>query len=143
MLLSTRSPVFRQMFAADMQEAKQKRVSIEDFDADVVEQFIHYTHTGLIDGVFAVSMRDLLMIADKYDVSGLKILAQDQLAAQNTIETVCDTLELAMLIADTENLRDACSEFIQTNETALKSTGKLAKLSENAKLQLFQFMHGQ
>ena len=143
MLLSTRSPVFRQMFAIGMQEAKQKRVSIEDFDADVVEQFIHYTHTGLIDEASAVSMRDLLKIADKYDVPGLKIFAQEQLAAQNNIGNVCDTLELAMLIADTEKLRNACAEFIQTNETALKSTGKLAKLSENAKLQLFQFMHGQ
>ena len=64
MLLSIRSPVFRQMFAADMQEAKQKRVSIEDFDANVVEQFIHYTHTGYIKEVFTVSMRDLLIIAD-------------------------------------------------------------------------------
>ena len=48
-----------------------------------------------------------------------------------------------MLIADTEKLRNACAEFIQTNEEALKSTGNLSKLSEGAIVKLFKFMHEQ
>ena len=46
-----------------------------------------------------------------------------------------------MLIADTEDLRDACCEFIQVNENVLKSTGILSELSEGANVKLFKFMH--
>ena len=58
-----------------MKKAKQKRVKIEDFDADVVAQFVRYIHTGSINESLVVSTLELLKIADKYDVTGLKILA--------------------------------------------------------------------
>ena len=48
-LISARSPVFRRMFAVNMKEAESKRVSIEDFDANVVDQFVRYIHTDSID----------------------------------------------------------------------------------------------
>ena len=138
--LSARSPVFRQMFAADMQEAKSKRVSIEDFDADVVEQFIRYVHTDSIDEPLKVSARELLMIADKYDVRGLRNLAQKELVKSISVKTVCATFEFAMLIADAEALQIACSEFICDNREDVKSKGGWQKLSESAQAKLLQIV---
>ena len=133
LLLSARSSVFRQMFAADMEEAKSKRVSIEDFEADVVEQFVRYVHTDSIDESLKVSLRELLLVADKYDVSGLKNFVQKLLAKSLSVETVCATFELATLITDTRLLQNACSEFICYNRDAVKSKSGWQNLSQNAK----------
>ena len=125
------------MFAADMAEAKSKRISIEDFDADVVSQLVRYVHTDRIDESLEVSARELLLIADKYDVRGLKIIAQNLLLKSLTIETVCDTFEFAALIADAEALRLACFDFIRKHRSDVKSRGNWQNLNNEAKAQLF------
>ena len=144
MLLSLRSPVFHRMFAVDMQEANSKRVSIEDFDADVVadvvEQLIRYIHTGSINESLEVSARELLKIADKYDVAGLKLLAQKQMSNGINDETVGDTLEVAVMIADAEALRKKCCQYIEKNTKALKSKGSILQLNDSAKVEFFNFI---
>ena len=122
------------MFAADKEEAKSKRVPIEDNDADVVEQFICFIHTGVISS--DVCARELLLIADKYDVRGLKDLAQKQLIESLSVETVCGMFEFAMSTANAEVLQAACSEYIRINQNAVKLKGGWQKLSDSAKTQL-------
>ena len=124
-----------------MEEAKSKRVSIEDFDADVVEQFVLYIHTDTIDESLEVSARELLMIADKYDNSGLKNFAQKQLIENFSVETICDTFEFAIMISNAEALRIACSDFIRNNRDAIKSKDDWQKLSESAQAQLFRYIY--
>ena len=91
-----------------MVEARNNRITIDDFDSNVIDQLIRYIQTGEIDDSLETSARDLLLIADKYDVCELKIFAKGQLANDINIETVCATLNLAMLITDVEDLRAAC-----------------------------------
>ena len=136
-LLSARSPVFCQMFTADMEEAKSKRVSIEDFDADVVEQFVRFIHTDSIILTLKTSWRDLFLIADKYDVCGLKDLAQKQLIECLSVETVCEMFEFATSIANAEALQAACSEYIRKIKTPFnqKAVGKI--LAKTPKLNFF------
>ena len=124
------------MFAADMEEAKSKCVSVEDFDDNVVEQFVCYIHTDTVDESLEVSARELLMIADKYDVSGLKNLAQKRLIKSLSIETVCAAFELVTLISNAEALRAACSKFIRNIRYAIKSKGGWQKLSKSTQDQL-------
>ena len=107
------------MFAAEMTEAASKRVSIEDFDAEVVEQFISYVHTDSIDTSLKVPALELLMIADKYDVRGLKNLAQKQLIKSLSLETVCATFELVTMINSIEALQAACNKLICNNRDAI------------------------
>ena len=137
MLLSGCSSVFGRLFAADTQEAKQERVSIENFDTDAIEQLIRYIHTGSINESHGVSACNLLEIALEFQVAGLKTLAKEQLAAVNIVETVCDTLEFAMLSADSEDLRNECCKFIQANMNEVQSAGKLSTLGKAAKVKLF------
>ena len=103
-----------------MIEARNDRIEIADFDSKVIEQLVHYIQTGKIDESLETSARDLLLIADKYDVRGLKVFAKGQLANSINAETVCATLNLATLIADTEDLRVACYKFISANQTAMR-----------------------
>ena len=128
------------MFAADMEEAKSKRVSIEDFDADVVEQFVRFIYIDSIDESLEVSARELLKIANKYDVRGLKDLAQMQLVTSLSVEMVCRMFEFAPMIADAEVLRIACSEFICDNRDAVELKGGWQKLSDSAKIQLLDIV---
>ena len=106
-----------------MQEVQSKRVSIADFDADVVKQFLHYVYTDSIDSSLDVSACELLLIADKYDVRGLINLAQKRLIKSLSVETVCATFELATLIVSAEALRAACSDYICNNRKAVKPKG--------------------
>ena len=124
------------MFVADMAEAKSKRISIEDFDADVVSQLVRYIHTDSIDETLEVTARELLLIADKYDVRGLKDIAQNLLSKSLTVETVCDTFEFATLIADAKALREVCVGFIRANRLVVKSRGNWQNLNNEAKAQL-------
>ena len=125
------------MFAADMEEAKSKRVSIEDFDADIVEQFVRFIYIDSIDESLEVSARELLKIADKYDVRGLKDLALKQLIENFSVETVCGMFDFSTMIADAEALRTAYSEFICDNRDAVKSNGGWQNLSKDAKAEPF------
>ena len=121
------------MFAAGMNETKNKSVIIEDFGADIVEQFVRYIHTDKLDEASEASARDLLLIADKYNVRGLKTLAQDLLITSLSAATVCGTLEFALLVADAKDLQEACCNFIKNNRAAIGAYGNWEALDENAK----------
>ena len=120
-----------------MTEARNNRIEIADFDSNVIVQLVRYIHTSKIDESLKTSARDLLLIADKYDVCGLEILAQSRLASTIDIETVCATLNIATLIADTEDLHVACCKFISANQAAVKSRDSWQTLSNSAQLYLF------
>ena len=124
------------MFAADMEEAKSRRISIEDFDATVVEQFIRYIHTDDIIMTLKVSLRELFLIADKYDVCGLKDLVQKQLIESLSAETVCGMFVFATSIANAAALQAACSAYIRKNRNAVKVKGGWQNLSESVKAEL-------
>ena len=124
-----------------MAEASDNRITIDGFDSNVIKQLVRYLQTGTIDEALEASARDLLLIADKYDVCGLKIFAQSRLASAINIETVCATLNVATLIADTEDLRAACCKFISTNQTAIKIHESWQTLSESSKACLFTVVY--
>ena len=125
------------MFSTDIVEARDNRIEIADFASNVIEQLVRYIQTSTIDESLEASACDLLLIADKYDVHGLKILAQSQLASNISIETVCATLNVATFVADTQDLCAACYKFICTNQTAVKTHESWQTLSESSKAYLF------
>ena len=119
-----------------MIEAKTNRITIDDFDGEVVEQLVRYIQTGEIDDSLSTSPRELLLIADKYDVGGLKLLAQSKLIEEICIENVCATLDLALLIADTDNLCADCCNFIVENRKAVQNRVDWQTLSDSAKVRV-------
>ena len=97
------------------------RLTIDDFDGEVVEQLFCYIQTGEIDDSLSTSPCELLLIADIYDIDGLKLLAQSKLKEELCIENVCATLTSALLIADTDNLCADCCKFIVENLKAIQN----------------------
>ena len=120
------------MLSTDMTEARNNRIVIDDFDGDVVQQLVCYIHSA--DTYHTLdTAHDLLRIADKYDVWGLKMLALNELSTDISVETVCATLDLAHIVPDAEELRDQCCEFILQNSKAVKAHASWQTLSDSAK----------
>lgn len=89
-----RSAVFAAMMASNMTEKEQSAVQIPDFDDDVVKGMLQYLYTGETQ---LVGQRgpDLLRIADKYDLSGLKEDCEHAICDGLNVDNAADMLALA------------------------------------------------
>lgn len=133
-VLASRSPVFAAMFRPDstMRESATNRVVIEDIDADVFVEFLHFVYTGeapRIDDMAAA----LLVAADKYDVSDLKDLCGQVLAAQLSVEDCVSTLILAD-VHSAEPLRRAAIDFIVRRAAVVVDTSGWKALTRHPNL---------
>ena len=72
---------------------------IDEFDGKVVEQLIRYIQAGMIDESLETPAGDLLLIADKYDVRGLKLIAEEQLEANRSVKINGDQPNPATLVS--------------------------------------------
>lgn len=99
-ILAERSDVFRAMFDANMTETQQKRVVIEDLSADAVSDLLAFIYTDSAPNIEQVA-RELLVAAEKYDISRLKAACEVELAKNLDIDNVIDILiEAEMYRAD-------------------------------------------
>ncbi len=74
-LLSARSPVFAAMFTSGMQECQTRQVHLDDVDSAVFSDFLKFLYTGMLEPT-AKNKKELLAVADKYQVETLKNLCQ-------------------------------------------------------------------
>lgn len=65
------SEVFRSMLTLDTKENDTRVIEIKDTNAIAFEAFIKYLYTGEIDNMEQVA-NDLMVLADKYDIEGLR-----------------------------------------------------------------------
>ena len=81
-ILAARSPVFMAMFQSNMKEKETKKVSIDDFKAEVVSEMLNFIYTGNVStkdiGKIAT---ELLAAADKYQLDLLKKLCEERLCS--------------------------------------------------------------
>ena len=83
-MLSAKSPVFRAMFKAEMEEKKTKKVIVADLHPDVLEEMLSFIYTGKCSNVDNMA-RDLLGAADKYQVEMLKTIC---------IKKLCNSIDV-------------------------------------------------
>ncbi|XP_062715283.1 speckle-type POZ protein [Aedes albopictus] len=93
-ILVAHSSVFRAMFNSDMKESSTNRVEIDDLDYEVVEQMLHFIYTDKAPKVHLMADR-LLGAADKYDLVGLKIVCEQALCEQLSVENALQMLAFA------------------------------------------------
>ena len=112
-MLSARSPVFRAMFKAEMEEKKTKKVIVADLHPDVLEEMLSFIYTGKCSNVDNMA-RDLLGAADKYQVEMLKTICIEKLCNSIDVGTCVDHL----LIGDMHQadlLKKYSRDFIANN----------------------------
>eukprot|EP00092_Neocalanus_flemingeri_P019832 GFUD01021482.1.p1 GENE.GFUD01021482.1~~GFUD01021482.1.p1 ORF type:complete len:355 (+),score=130.60 GFUD01021482.1:80-1144(+) len=116
-VLMARSPVFYSMLTTDMVEKREKVVTINDWELEVVEELISYLYTATIGPNFS-RLAELLALADKYSVAPLVTLISSQLALNITPDTA---LELGVF-GETHNaneLLEKCAWYISQDLTCL------------------------
>ena len=130
-MLATRSPVFRKMIESSMKESVESYVEISDFSKDVVHEMLRFIYTGDAPNVKS-NPQDMLSIADKYELDGLKALCIDALNKSLTTDNAVDTLLLADLHC-ADQLRATCMDFIITH---LSKVNYIALKDKNRELYL-------
>ena len=100
----------------DFVETEFREVKIDDFDCQTLEDFIDHLYGGCLPDVSRYKSVDLLAIANKYQVTGLKSLVSDHLAIEICHETVAD-LWVASEMHQAFKLKVAVHDFLCENWT--------------------------
>lgn len=112
-ILMVRSPVFRAMFAHDMQENAKNTVNIKDIKCEVFKEMLRFIYAGRVDGIGKIA-GDLLAAADKYAIQGLTIMCEKFLCDNLSVRNVLEYLRLADL-NNAEVLKTQAISFIMLN----------------------------
>ncbi|XP_046983193.1 ankyrin repeat and SOCS box protein 2-like [Schistocerca americana] len=94
-VLAARSPVFAAMFQHDTLEASSGQVAIPDVEGPVMRQLLAYCYT-LRAPQLSGTAPQLLEASDKYGLSALRDLCEEQMVAQLAIENAATTGVLAV-----------------------------------------------
>lgn len=86
------------MFHTNMIESTMNTVEIPDFDEDTVEGMLEFMYTGEVEGlVSSERATELLQIAEKYDLPGLKSDCEHTLVESLAVENAANILLMAHL----------------------------------------------
>ncbi|VVC25545.1 Hypothetical protein CINCED_3A023020 [Cinara cedri] len=119
-ILAARSPVFAAMFEHEMEERKQNRVAITDVDHEVLREMLRFIYTGRAANLERMA-DDLLAAADKYALERLKVMCEEALCNNLSIDNAADILILADLHS-ADQLKVQTIEFINTHATDVMDT---------------------
>ncbi|KAM6163944.1 speckle-type POZ protein-like [Rhynchocyon petersi] len=95
-ILTARSPVFRAMFEHEMEESIKNRVQINFMDPEVFKEMMCFIYTGKAPNLYNMA-DDLLAAADRYALERLKVMCEDALCRNLSVENAADILILADL----------------------------------------------
>lgn len=79
-----------------MIESSMNTCEISDFDEDVVDGMLEFMYTGQVEGLVDKAP-DLLQIAEKYDLPGLKEECEHAMADNLSVESAAEVLLMAHL----------------------------------------------
>ncbi|KAK9686477.1 MATH domain [Popillia japonica] len=111
-ILAARSPVFQAMFEHEMEERKHNRVDITDVDHEVLREMLRFIYTGKASNLEKMA-DDLLAAADKYALERLKVMCEEALCTNLSIENAAEILILADLHS-ADQLKAQAIDFINT-----------------------------
>ncbi|KAL7298623.1 hypothetical protein TKK_0008391 [Trichogramma kaykai] len=128
-VLSALSPVFRTKFICDVLENEENFVKITDTTANVVTEMLRFIYTGQINAIDTDMLIELLGVADKYQIDGLKIKCGKILYANLSSENAVDIL-LASHKYKVEHLEDEAIKFVTNHTQLLSNSNKMKKIDD-------------
>jgi len=146
-VLASRSSVFRAMFEHNMKESEEGRMDISDCSYEAVAAMLKFMYCDIPPEFDDVPPIDVLMVADKYDVPGLRrvcerhilmkldannaahmLLQSDEIGAlflkKWTLEYICMNLDRVMA---TEEWREVMRSRPDLMEVVLSSVAQYLK----------------
>nr|CAB3266537.1 speckle-type POZ protein B [Phallusia mammillata] len=120
-VVAARSPVFRAMFEHEMEESKLNRVEIPDISHEVFKEMLSFLYTGTSPNLDEMAA-DLLAAADKYALERLKVMCEESLCSNLSVENVAEILILADL-HNASQLKEMAIDFINNHALDVMETG--------------------
>jgi len=112
-ILAARSVVFRTMVDVDMVERKTLTIKIEDFEASVVKEFIHFLYADQISDNFT-NFAELMRIGHQYQVFSLVDKCAEHLVDDVSVDNVAQLGRLAEAF-EAVVLSEKCAIFVAEN----------------------------
>ncbi|XP_054726822.1 protein roadkill [Anastrepha obliqua] len=132
-ILAARSEVFNAMFEHEMEERKLNRVDIHDVDHEVLREMLRFIYTGKAPNLEKMA-DDLLAAADKYALEKLKVMCEEALCLNLSVDTAAETLILADLHS-ADQLKAQTIDFINTHATdVMETTGWQSMIATHSHL---------
>ena len=131
-VLASHSDIFKRMFEINMREKQEEIVTISDIEPEVMTELLTYMYTGCAPGLKTCA-KELFIIADKYNISHLQILCENELknnlTPANVVEILLIADKLQLKSSASESLKNVCIKFIKYNPSVyqLNSWKKLEK----------------
>ncbi|XP_047121354.1 poly [ADP-ribose] polymerase tankyrase-1-like [Schistocerca piceifrons] len=120
-VLAARSPVFAALVHQDSLEVSGGHIDLTDVEGPELRHLVSYCYTLRAPQRPSV-VPQLLVAADKYGISGLKGVCEQQLAAQLSVETAAATAVLSVRHS-CPRLTAAALAFIKANHEVLATQG--------------------
>jgi len=120
-VLAARSPVFKAMIQAEMKEKQTKKIVIEDADPRTVAEMLAFIYSGDITLKTEGKTKDLLRVADKYQLNDLKEMCEEKICSNLSIENSIESL----VLGDSHNaskLKKMALDFIAKNMKKIVDT---------------------
>ena len=133
-ILATQSPVFKKMFEIDMKERRSGVIEVSDITPAVMSDLLAYLYTGTAPHVDTLA-RELLNVANKYELPRLLSICETTLASKITANSVLEILILAEL-HQAKTLKKACLGFIKCNFTSICKLDSWIELKSSATHQI-------
>ena len=124
-VLASQSPVFRGMFEADMNEKQSGVIEVSDITPEAMSDLVTYLYTGTTPDMKS----ELLEVADKYQLTRLLTICENELSDNIKDTNVVKTLILADLHGRPA-LKKACFQFISLNSAEVFQTSEWADFKE-------------
>jgi len=139
-VLVAASDVFRAMFeAGGMKEESKRRVYIDDLESDVVEDMLTFIYTAESSNLETLADQ-LLVAADKYDLTVFKAVCEDQLASTLTAQNAIEILIVAHH-HDAKRLRASAISWIARHaDRMLMDWKQLEKYDMKLALETLKFI---
>uniref|UniRef100_A0A0N5BAF8 BTB domain-containing protein n=1 Tax=Strongyloides papillosus TaxID=174720 RepID=A0A0N5BAF8_STREA len=125
-ILAIRSSVFHDNLNTISEGTPTTIIEIEDFSVDVVNEMLKYIYTDKVSSIENMAS-EVLAIADKYKLYGLKAIAEEALCCSLDIGNVWEFLALSEKYL-TDTLKERCQELILRNIEYLTKTEKWRKI---------------
>lgn len=119
-ILAARSRVFAAMFEHNMKEKRLNKVIITDVTDSVLKEMLRFIYTGKVQNLTTMA-NSLLAAADKYDLERLKVMCEEALCSNLTIENAASILILADL-HNAEQLKAQTIDYINTHASEVTET---------------------
>lgn len=132
-ILSARSPVFSAMLEEHTEEAQNNQVTYDDIDYDVMREMLFFMYSGHCPMLSQMAL-DLLAVADRFQLNGLKEMADQVLRSGLTTESVCRNLVLADLHNAHDLKSDAIRFIAQYSNSIIDTEGWLTMIKEHPRL---------